>query len=76
LEDILKELSAAWSKKDIDYLREYFSHAEYGLALEEMIGIAARKNWSFTPDQKRRVETLVRTMEIKDSSTLEDLRKL
>jgi hypothetical protein len=52
------------------------AYGEYDVTLEDMIALAAENGYSFTPDQKRRIEALVQAMDITDPRYLDDLRKL
>jgi hypothetical protein len=75
LGDLLQDLSAAWPKQDLDYVREEVGHGEYADALENLIALGLRNGAGFSPDQVRQVEALAAAMGIEGSTFLAQLRE-
>jgi hypothetical protein len=76
LGDLLQDLSAAWPKQDLDYIREEVGHGEYGDALENLIALGLRNGTGFSPDQVRQVEALAAAMGMEGSTFLAQLREM
>jgi hypothetical protein len=73
--NLLQELSSAWSKQDINYIREEITHAEYGDTLENLIALGLRNGNAFEPRQVLQIESLAAAMEMTNSRLLVQLRQ-
>ena len=74
-DDLLQDLSTAWPKQDLDYVREEVGHGEYSDALENLIAIGFRNGASFDSGQAGQVEALAVAMGIEQSPFLAQLRE-
>ncbi len=75
-DDLLQNLSAAWPKQDLDYVREEVGHGEYGDALENLIALGLRNAAGFSPGQVQQIEALAAAMGMEDSTFLAQLREM
>jgi hypothetical protein len=65
---LLADLSETWAARDIAYVQEIVSHAEYGEALENLVAIGQRDGKAFSPDQLRRISVIGSAMGVEQSS--------
>ncbi len=61
---LLADLSKTWTQRDILYIRDIVSHAEYGDALENLIAIGQQNGKAFSADHLRQIGELSRAMGI------------
>ena len=65
---LLADLSKTWPARDIAYVQDIVSHAEYGEALENLVAIGQRNGEGFSPDQLRRISVIGAAMGMEQSS--------
>jgi hypothetical protein len=65
---LLADLSKTWPARDIAYVQDIVSHAEYGEALENLVAIGQRNGKGFSPDQLRQISAIATAMGMEQSS--------
>jgi len=61
---LLADLSKTWAMRDVAYIQDIVSHAEYADALENLIAIGQGNGRSFSPDHLGRIAELSKIMGI------------
>ena len=74
---LLADLLTAWPLgEDVQQVREYLDHGEYGEALSLLAAAGLHAGAGFTPGQARQILDLAGLMDMDDSPELEQLRPI
>ena len=75
LSALLEDLLPSWPMEDdLEYVREYLDHGEYGEALDNLIAVGLRNGVGFDSRQVRRAEAIAEAMGMQNSAAVTELR--